>query len=265
MDTKFAAILAAAAVLTSRPAQPERPAAPEGLASDPVGVYALLDRVELLPNADAPTSVRMHGAFAIAVGPGEFCTTPAFGALLFGPDDKPDECVKQWRELATLAGRPDVIGFSSRHGQADVRLLRPGEPEKAGRYSTWMGLQRVEGVDYGPVRELRLLPKPVAPLAAEAAERGRDGRRTPREVKFTVTNCLGEQAGLRYVFGVETSAGECVASGEVPPGDGSTSWSTQLCLLAGDRVTWRAHVAGKDVARAPVATVTFEVGPAARR
>jgi hypothetical protein len=45
----------------------------------------------------------------------------------------------------------------------------------------------------------------------------------------------------------------------VAPGDDTTSWTTEVSLLPGDRVTWRASVIGARLERVPVATTTFEV------
>ncbi|MEZ5966877.1 MAG: hypothetical protein R3F56_23760 [Planctomycetota bacterium] len=233
--------------------------------SDPVGVYGIVDAVELLPNPDAPTSVKLRGAFALGIGMGDFYTTPAYGCLLFVPDDKPEECIKQWRELATLAGKNEVIGFSSRHGQADVRLLAAEESGDPGKYSTWMGLQRMQGIDYGPVAQLRLLPKPMTPLATDAPTAPDIKRRQARPLTFTAGNCLAAQADLRYVFGVETSAGERLASTPIEPGKTTTSWTVPLALLPGDRVTWRVHVVGAGAESAPVATAEFVVGKQAER
>lgn len=238
----------------------EAPATRRSL-SDPVGVYALVDRVELLPNAEAPTTAKIYGAFAIGVGYGDYYTTPAHGYLWFGPDDKPDECVKQWRELESLAGNKQPVGFSSRHGQENVRLWRAGDPDaRPGKYSTWMGLHKLEGIDYGPARELRLLPTPLSPVASAAPKATPSPRRVARKLTFTVTNCLHQQDDLGYLFSVETSAGEAVASALLTPGDTTTSWTTEVALLPGDQVTWRARVVGKDIERAPVASATFDVG-----
>lgn len=234
---------------------------PAAIPSDPVGVYALIDRVELLPNPEAPTRARIHGAFAVAVGMGDFHTTPARGSLLFDPGEDAEECVKQWRELQTLAGSGQVIGFSSRHGQKDVKL-QPSDGTRAepGTYSTWMGLQKIDGVDYGPVRALRLLPAPLSPVPGAAPKAHAGPRRTPRTLTFTTTNCVDTPAGAGYVFSVSTSGGEHVASAPIPPGKGTTSWTTELSLLSGDVVTWSVHVSAVGVEKAPVASVSFTVG-----
>jgi hypothetical protein len=235
------------------------PSATSRTASDPVGVYGLVARVDLLPDAKAPTRALIHGAFAVAVGAGEFYTTPAHGWLLFETGDDPAACVAQWRELQALAGKKQVLGFSSRHGQAGV-VLHQGDTsgKEPGRYSTWLGLQRIEGVDYGPARALRLLPAPLSPVPGAAPNAGKGPRRVPRPFTFTAENCLDAPEGARYAFSVETSAGEHVASQAIAAGAGQTSWTTTLSLLAGDRVTWRVHLLGAD--QAPVATTSFTVG-----
>jgi hypothetical protein len=119
-----------------------------------------------------------------------------------------------------------------------------------------MGLHKLEGIDYGPTRELRLLPTPLSPVASAAPKATPSPRRVARKLTFTVTNCLHKQDDLGYLFSVETSAGEAVASALLTPGDTTTSWTTEVALLPGDQVTWRARVVGKDIERAPVASIT---------
>jgi hypothetical protein len=228
--------------------------------SDPVGVYGTIDSVTFLPDAQAPTQAEIHGAFCIARGAGDYYTAPQRGYLLFRVVGKPGDDVQQWRELAALAGTSQVIGFSSRYEQGQLQVSVPGQTRPAAAtYSTGWGLHRVDGVAYGPARELTLLPRPISPLADSAPKIPASEVRPARKVTFTVANCAAPQAGLQYLFEVETGSGDLFASPAVAPGEQTTSWTAEMALLAGDRVTWRARVLSKE-GRAPVATASFVVG-----
>ncbi len=253
MNISIAALVltAVAAALPSRPT-----------VSDPVGVYATIDKVLLLPNAEAPVEAEIHGAFCFARGAGDYYTAPARGYVLFRAGSKPGEEVLQWRELLALAGSKQVIGFSSRYEQGLLlRATLPGEARPAAvTFPLGYGLQRVEGVDYGPARELALLPRALAPLADSAPKVKARNTRPAHKVTFTVENCTADQSGLHYLFEVETASGDLLASAAIKPGDKTTSWTTEMALLAGDKITWRARVLGGGTARVPMATASFVVG-----
>ncbi|HEX5050664.1 MAG TPA: hypothetical protein VFZ65_02725 [Planctomycetota bacterium] len=257
--------LATWTLLCADPA-PARPAPPP---SDPTGVFALLDKVVLLPDDQHPTEVELHGVFAVAAGPlGDYYRAPRRGVVRFAAGKKPDDAVQQWRELAKHAGKGTVLGFSSRwelnaEQALPVRVLGPGEAAGAlPVYGTGFGLHEVQGVEYGPVRELLLLPR-CADVAFEAA---RDLRWPARRCTFTCENCLAKDADLAYVFAVDVD-GERFASKPIPAGAGTTTWSTELVVQPGQTVSWSVHVAGGKVARAPVASASEVVpeSPAAGR
>ncbi len=237
------------------------PAASRPTVSDPVGIYATIDKVLLLPNAEAPVEAEIHGAFCFARGAGDYYTAPTRGYVLFRAGSKPGEEVLQWRELLALAGSKQVIGFSSRYEQGQLRATLPGEARPtAVTYPLGWGLHKIEGVDYGPARELALLPRALAPLADSAPKVKASERRPAHKVTFTVENCTADQGDLHYLFEVETASGDLVASAAIKPGDKTTSWTTEMALLAGDKITWRARVLGGGTARVPVTTASFVVG-----
>ena len=247
----IAAVVLAVAAFSAGPPPP----------SDPVGLYAIIDRVVLLPDAQAPIEAEIHGAFCIARGAGDYYTAPARGYVLFRAGSKPGEEVQQWRELQGLAGTRKVVGLSSRYEQGVLRVAQPGEARpQATTYPLGWGLQKIEGVDYGPVRELALLPKPLSPLDDSAPKVKAKEIRPARKITFTVENCSAAQNGLQYLFEVETASGDLLASPPVAPGDKTTSWTTTMALLAGDKITWRARVLGGGAERVPVARATFVVG-----
>jgi hypothetical protein len=240
---------------------PSGPAAP--LPSDPVGVFAVIDKVVLKPNAEKPTECELHGAFAVAEGRhGDYYRSPRRGVLRFKPGEKPDEAAAQWRELQKKAGSGEVLAFSSRweqfaDGTAPVLVVGEGDPAPApATYGAAIGLQKVSRDGYGPIRELSLLPRcePVGEVAVAA-----DARWPAKQVTFTCRNCAAAEPALAYVFEVQTSDGERFASGAVAAGKETTSWTTSLALQPGEKVTWSVHVVGEKIERAPFDTATFTV------
>lgn len=104
-------------------------------ASDPVGIYALVERVVLEPNDSAPTAAQIWGAFALSVTPATRSYKPeeAYGAPQKGylyftcPAAKSDACVAEWKDLKSLAGKDDVAGFGTRWGSGAPRVRKADE------------------------------------------------------------------------------------------------------------------------------------------
>lgn len=239
--------------------------------SDPVGVFAVLDRVVLLPDPTAPTSVELHGAFALAEGGrGAYYRAPVRGLLRFVLGSDAEECVRQWRDLERLAGSGRVVSFASRHqmlgGSATPPQVVPAgvEPQPAQAalpaYTTGWGVHPLEQVEHGPARELLLLPRcePVTDLGRQEHPSWPE-----RRVTLTCVNAPRSEPGAHYVFLVETSDGERFASGLVPAGDGRTTWKAPMALQVGERVTWSVHVAQPGGARTPQDRSSFVVPAAA--
>jgi hypothetical protein len=235
--------------------------------SDPAGVYAVLDKVVLLPDAKAPTSIELHGAFALAEGVrGEFYRCPRVGVLRFALGKDAEASRAQWRDLEKLAGTNRVVSFLSRYEMLAANapavqvLAADAAPAAPPPYSTGWAVRPCENVDYGPARELALLPRclPVDFGNEKAHEHW-----PARSVVFQCTNCTSSGGELRYVFTVETSDGERFASDAVAPGKGITSWAAPMALQVGERITWSVHVVGAPAARVPVASEVVVVPAAA--
>lgn len=236
------------------------PAPAPAAVSDPSGIYALIEKVVFLPDEAKPERVQIHGAFAIALGEhGDYYTSPRWGHIsLRAPDQKTEACIAQWRDLAQVAGTRQVVAFSSRYSQEGVRVLdaeaAAGTP---GVHGMDFGVRKVENSRWGSALGLQLLPKPIAPvtLGPDATD---DGQYNGYAIEFKVGNGATE-GGVRYVFEVETDR-ERLASQPLTPGEGTTSWKTQLFVVAGDRVRWSVRVVGDKVERAPVAEASFVIG-----
>lgn len=228
--------------------------------SDPSGIYALIEKVVFLPDETKPERLEIHGAFAIAVGQhGDYYTGPRWGRLLLrAPEQKTEACIAQWRDLARVAGTRQVVAFSSRYSQKDVRVLATNDLATAtGVQGMDFGVNKVENSRWGSALGLQLLPKPLAPVTV-GPNATDEGQYNGYSIEFKVSNGATD-GDVRYVFEVET-ARERVASQPITPGEATTSWKTNVFLVAGDRVQWSVRVVGDKVERAPVAEASFVVG-----
>src|SRR5262249_50496585 len=81
--------------------------------SDPIGVFARVDKVVFEPNAAAPERVQIWGAFALAgKESGSFYHPVQRGYLYFSlKPGKEDVCRKEWKDLNSIAAPDQIIGF----------------------------------------------------------------------------------------------------------------------------------------------------------
>lgn len=95
-------------------------------ASDPIGVYGLIDKVSVTPSAGGPAIAQIWGAFSIAVVPpsGNYKPEEAYGKAIKGyllftcPSGQQAACEAEWNDLKSLAGTGEVAGFGTRWGTA---------------------------------------------------------------------------------------------------------------------------------------------------
>ncbi len=83
-------------------------------ASDPTGIYAVVDKVIMEPTENAPERIQVWGVFCLATGSREY-TPPERGYMYFAVvKGKEDVCRKEWSDLKKVAGTGDVVAFASR-------------------------------------------------------------------------------------------------------------------------------------------------------
>ena len=142
------------------------------LASDPVGIYALVDKVVFEPNETNPERLQVWGAFAIAEGYGYTYKNAERGYLYYKANsDKPTACRNEWSDLKTVAGSGQIVAFGSRYGEKGTLRKKETKPENPDLYPVAMGLTKVkEKNDYEPLKQLAKLrdatprnPNPKAP------------------------------------------------------------------------------------------------------
>jgi len=126
-------------------------------ASDPVGVYALIDKVVLEPNAEAPERIQIWGAFSVATrNDNNYYEPVARGYMYFSaPKDKEEVTRKEWADLKKAAGTGQVISFGKRW-DLKARIRKPEEkPQSPDVYPLSSGLNRIRtNTEYAPIRAL---------------------------------------------------------------------------------------------------------------
>lgn len=137
-------------------------AAATAWASDPVGIYALIDRAVLEPNDRSPERIQLWGAFALADGrPGDRYQPARRGYLYYTLDPAKGEiCRKEWADLRAVAGTGQAIGFGGRYSaKGRIRPASEG-PQAPDTYPVGSGLVKVLSRHLGPQieRDLRSVP-----------------------------------------------------------------------------------------------------------
>jgi len=121
-------------------------------ASDPVGVYAMVERVVFEPSEAAPKNVQIWGAFTPSVEPPRPTYKPeqAYGPIERGymyftcAADKAKVCAAEWSDLNSVAGKSEVVGFSSRWPRFTARVRPASEtPASPDTYISNFGVVKV--------------------------------------------------------------------------------------------------------------------------
>src|SRR5882724_1674420 len=101
------------------------------LASDPTGVYALVDKVVLEPNDSAPERIQIWGTFIVSTAEfGGNYNQPVRGYLYFSlPSGKEQLAKTEWSDLKKIAGTGQAIAFGSRYQQmkTHARVRKAGD------------------------------------------------------------------------------------------------------------------------------------------
>jgi hypothetical protein len=125
-------------------------------ASDRVAVYARVDRVVLMPNASAPTTIQVFGVFSVAdrKNPNDY-QAPAKGYLYFRLPGDEQLARREWADLQSVAGTPQIVAFGNRYTM--TARVRPEKeaPAAPDLYDVDAGLTKINGrTDYAPIRAL---------------------------------------------------------------------------------------------------------------
>jgi hypothetical protein len=138
-------------------------------ASGPMGIVAVIERVEFEPDAQAPERVLIYGAFAWYDGqhgsPTGF-SSPAKGYMYFTTSPGVDNAatLREWADLASVAGTGEAVAFGTWGyiGQfSDIRI----ESGVSGPQNAYVLSNRAQTSDFGvrPAAETPVKPVPYQP------------------------------------------------------------------------------------------------------
>jgi hypothetical protein len=140
------------------------------IASDPVGVYAFVDKVVLEPSDGQPERIQIWGGFALAEGRGQTYAPAKRGYMYFTLKPGEEEVArKEWNDLKALAGNEQFVAFGARYKPRGTVRAADLKPEKADVYPTGFGLTKIKNRDYAPIRDLAALRKKPVDKAAKTA------------------------------------------------------------------------------------------------
>jgi hypothetical protein len=208
-------------------------------ASGPIGGYLIVDKVVLTPT-DAPTTVQVWGSFILSteVG-GKTFGKPERGYLYYeAPKGAEVLCRREWKDLASVAGTGQVIGFGSSQEPERLGKVRKADrkPESPDAFPLSNGLVRIPSESrIGPVRALLALPAPRTPAEGDLVP--------PGAVTLVTRNILDKtHPGAKYVFELKGAAGDAETA-SVEAGEKETRWTPRLRLKAGQKYTWTVRAA----------------------
>ncbi len=116
-------------------------------ASDPVGVYAVVEKVVLEPSDAAPQRIQLWGAFSIAEKDNADNYGPAQRGYLYYscPAGQESVCRSEWADLKSVAGKNTGVGFGGRY--KDSGRIRKADEKVASpdSYPIQMGIVRMTG------------------------------------------------------------------------------------------------------------------------
>jgi hypothetical protein len=125
-------------------------------ASDPVAVYARVDRVLVAPNVEAPQTIQIFGVFSLAVSsnPNDY-QPPARGYLYFKIADDERLVQREWADLKEIAGTRQIVAFGNRYKLKPRLRSANAAADAPDTYVTGTGLTKISGrTDYPPIRAL---------------------------------------------------------------------------------------------------------------
>lgn len=130
--------------------------------SDPIGIYAFVDRVVFEPNEAAPERIQVWGGFALAVPRSKSnyeYRDAERGYMYFKLRAGEEEtCKKQWADLKAVAGTQQIVSFGSRYDTTPVSVRKAdAKPENPDTYPKSWGMSKVGARDYGPINQLTKL------------------------------------------------------------------------------------------------------------
>jgi len=223
-------------------------------ASDPVGIYGLVEKVVMEPEQGKPERIQVWGVFQLAKankGDGVYYRQPAYGYLYYRlASGKEDVCRREWADLKEVAGTGQAVAFAGRYEQLGRVRKAAEKAEKPDTYPIAEGVEKLSATS-GMGKELRSLPMPVEPT---------DGVDVP-DVPVTLRAhgmADKDREDVRYVFEISDSAGNKETSEPLKAGERANvaTWKPKMKVKGGEEYTWRVWAVARDW-KGPAITATF--------
>jgi hypothetical protein len=133
------------------------------VASGPLGIYGIIEKVVFEPNDKTPERVQVWGAFAYVetsiVGQSLTVSKPARGYLYFRLGGASDTVVRnEWNDLKSVAGTGEAVGFGK---WGYIGRFGGLQPDTTSRNPPYI-LERSPG---NPLTDLRVRPSSETPTA----------------------------------------------------------------------------------------------------
>ena len=114
-------------------------------ASDMVGVYAVIEKVQLEPSDAAPQRIQIWGAFALSDQKSGSNYGPAQRGYLYYscPTGRDTVCRKEWEDLKAVAGKDTGVGFGARYKDTGRIRKADEKPASPDEYPIQMGVVRL--------------------------------------------------------------------------------------------------------------------------
>jgi hypothetical protein len=206
-------------------------------ASDPVGIYGVIERVVLEPSEAKPERIQIWGWFELANKTSRRYDEPRRGCLYYSlADGQQDLCHKEWKDLEESAGSGKCIAFGQRYAELGKIRKLGDKVDSPLPYPVADGMFALrDDTDYEPVKSLTEIPLIISPS---------DGCLVPPgSIEMTIRNVRGQKhAQAKYVFEISERGGEASETSKpISPGDERTGWSPKLKLVAGKDYVWRVR------------------------
>jgi hypothetical protein len=222
-------------------------------ASDPVGIYGLVEKVVLEPNADKPERAQVWGVFRVAVkNAGDEYTPPAYGYFYYGlAPGKADDSRREWADMKKVAGTGDVIAFANRYGEKGTLHKAAEKPDKPEPHPIAGGLEKLRATG-GIAEGLRSIPLPDEPADGGTVEGGKVTLRAHGIADK-------ERKNVKYVFEMTSPTGAKETSDPVSAGERANlaSWSPKMEVKGRGEYTWRVWAVAGDW-KGPAVAATFK-------
>lgn len=220
-------------------------------ASDPVGIYALIEKVVPEPKDGKPERVQVWGVFCFAVKNSNIeYSAPVYGYLYYSlAPGKADDSRREWADVKKVAGTGQVIAFTSRYGEKGTLHKAAGKPDKPEAYPIVDGVHKINSEEIMP--ELRRVPLPSQPTDG--------GDVAPGEVVIRAHGIADKnRKGVKYVFEISGPSGDKETSDPQKAGDRANiaQWTPKMKVKSGEEYTWRVWAVSGDW-KGPAITSTF--------